>query len=203
MLHTSGFAKIAHSTLIIEAALWFVIFENWHWSVPFLVLLAILIQAVLIGDKKFGLFFMLMGIATFIAALFAIQFLGMQNAVLLAKIVLMLGGFMRMLSHSAELIPPLLLDKTDQFVKLSPKNVNWKIPLSSVIGYVAEFSSGLPNRLLPVQVNYLYQNVFGIKPEKTLPWTEIDTSAQKALRGGYSKLTSLRNYYNSVVKSNG
>lgn len=201
MLHRSWFAKITHSTLIFEALLWFVIFDDWHWSIPFIVLFAILMQSVLIGDKKFGLFFILMGIATFVGALYFIQFLGTPNAVLLAKVVLMLGGFMRMLSHSAELIPPLLLDKTDQFVKLSPKNVNWKIPLSSVIGYVAEFSSGLPNRLLPVHVNYLYQNVFGLKPEKTLPWNDIDLSAQKALMGGYSKLSSLRSYYQSVVKN--
>ena len=200
LLHTSWFAKIIHSTLIIEAALWFVIFESWHWSIPFIVLFAILVQSAFIGDKKFGLFFILMGILTYVVAIYFIHFLGMQNAVLLSKVILMLGGFMRMLSHSAELIPPILLNKSDQFQKLSAKNINWKIPLSSIIGYVAEFGSGLPNRLLAVQVNYLYQNVFGVKPESTLPWKEIEVSAKKVLVGGYSKLNSLQNYYKSVMK---
>jgi hypothetical protein len=113
---------------------------------------------------------------------------------------LMVGGLMRMLSHSAELIPPLLVNKTDQFEKLTAKNINWRVLLSSPIGYVGEFGSSLPNRILPVQVNYIYQTVFDVKPETTLPWNEVEMSAQKVLIGGYSKLNSLRNYYESVVK---
>jgi hypothetical protein len=106
-----------------------------------------------------------------------------------------------LLSHSAELIPPLLVNKTDQFEKLTAKNINWRVLLASPIGYIGEFGSSLPNRILPVQVNYIYQTVFGVKPETTLPWQEVKISAQKVLIGGYSKLNSLRNYYNSVVKS--
>ncbi len=113
----------------------------------------------------------------------------------------MLGGLLRMLSHSAELIPPLLVNKSDQFEKLTARNFNWKVPLSSVIGYVGEFGSGLPNRILPVQVNYLYQTVFGLKPDTTLPWTAVEAAAQKVLTGGYSQLSALRKYYNSVAKS--
>lgn len=200
LLHTTWVTRITHSTVIIDAVLWFVIFESWHWSVPLIIGLIMLVQSVFIGDKKFGVFFILMGIATYISALCLIQFLGLPQTVLLAKVVLMLGGLMRMLSHSAELIPPLLLNNTDQFQKLSAKNINWKIPLSSVIGYVGEFGSGLPNRILPVQVNYLYQTVFGIQPETTLTWKEVEVSAQKVLIGGYSQLSSLQNYFNSVVK---
>ena len=200
LLHTTWATRITHSTIIVEAVLWFVIFESWHWSIPFVALSLILVQSVLIGDKKFGVFFMLMGIATFGCAIYFIQFMGIPNAVLLAKVVLMLGGLMRMLSHSAELIPPLLVNKTDQFEKLTAKNFNWRVLLASPIGYVGEFGSSLPNRILPVQVNYIYQTVFGVKPQTILPWIDIETSAQKVLLGGYSKLNSLRNYYDSVVK---
>ncbi|MBO0930874.1 hypothetical protein [Fibrella aquatilis] len=105
-----------------------------------------------------------------------------------------------MLSHSAELIAPLLVNKSDQFAKLTANNINWKVPLSSVIGYTGEFSSSLPNRILPVQVNYLYQTLFGLAPETTLPWKEVDISAKKVLTGGYSQLSALRHYYYSVVK---
>lgn len=201
LLHTTWATRITHSTIIIEAVLWFVIFESWHWSLPFVALALILIQSLLIGDKKFGFFFMLMGVATFGGAVYFIQFMGMSNAVLLAKVALMFGGLMRMLSHSAELIPPLLVNKTDQFEKLTAKNINWRVLLSSPIGYIGEFGSSLPNRILPVQVNYIYQTIFGIKPQTTLPWDEVEISAQKVLMGGYSKLNSLRDYYNSVVKS--
>lgn len=201
LLHTTWATKITHSTIIVEAVLWFVIFESWHWSIPFIALFLILIQSVLIGDKRFGLFFLLMGVATYGSAMYVIQFLGIANAVLLAKVVLMLGGLMRMLSHSAELVPPLLINQTDQFEKLTAKNINWRVLLASPIGYIGEFGSSLPNRILPIQVNYIYQTVFGVKPETTLPWTDVETSAQKVLLGGYTKLNSLRSYYDSVVKS--
>jgi hypothetical protein len=201
LLHTTWATKITHSTIIIEAVLWFIIFESWHWSIPFVVLISILIQSVFIGDKKFGICFILISIATFMGAIYAIQFLGIQNAVLLSKTLLMLGGLMRMLSHSAELIPPLLINNTDQFEKLDPKRITFRLLLSSPIGYVGEFGSSLPNRILPIQVNYIYQTIFRITPEKNLAWNEVKDSAKNVLTGGYSKLTSLKSYYESVVKS--
>jgi hypothetical protein len=200
LLHTTWATKITHSTIIIEAVLWFVIFENWHWSIPFIALSAILIQSVFIGDKKFGFFFIIIGILTYLAAIFSIQLIGLSNAVLLSKTLLMLGGLMRMLSHSAELIPPLLINNTDQFEKLDPRKITFRLLLSSPIGYIGEFGSSLPNRILPIQVNYIYQTFFGIAPEKNLAWNEVKESAQKVLTGGYSKLNSLKNYYESVVK---
>jgi hypothetical protein len=92
------------------------------------------------------------------------------------------------------------VNQTDKFEKLTAKNINWKVLLSSPIGYVGEFGSSLPNRILPVQVNYIYQTVFKVKPQTTLSWHEVELSAKEALIGGYSKLNSLRDYYNSVVK---
>jgi hypothetical protein len=201
LLHTTWATRITHSTIIIEAILWFVIFDNWHWSMPFVALTLIFIQSFFIGDKKFGFFFILVGIFTFVGAIYTSQFLGSQNAVLLAKFVLMMGGLMRMLSHSAELIPPLLVNQTDQFERLTAKNINLKVLFSSPIGYIGEFGSSLPNRILPVQVNYIYQTVFGVKPETTLPWNAVESSAKSVLLGGYLKLGSLKDYYESVMKS--
>jgi hypothetical protein len=200
LLHTTWATRITHSTIIIEAILWFVIFESWHWSISFICLALIVFQSIFIGDKKFGLFFFLVGSFTFVAALFMIQFLGIPQAVLLAKFLLMLGGLMRMLSHSAELIPPVLVDSSDQFVKLTAKNLNLRVLLSSPIGYIGEFGSSLPNRILPVQVNFLYQAIFGLKPKNNLSWTEVKATSGKVLTGGYSKLSSLKNYYESVMK---
>lgn len=202
LLHTTWATRITHSTIIIEAVLWFVIFESWHWSIPFVALALVIVQSVFIGDKKFGFFFILIGSLTYLGAIFSVQLLGLPHAVLLAKVVLMLGGLMRMLSHSAELIPPLLINETDQFEKLDPKRITLRLLLSSPIGYIGEFGSSLPNRILPIQVNYLYQTIFGIKPQTTLPWHEVTASANKVLVGGYSKISSLKKYYESVVKVN-
>ncbi|TAE55940.1 MAG: hypothetical protein EAZ89_05185 [Bacteroidetes bacterium] len=200
LLHTTWATRITHSTILIEAVSWFVVFQSWHWSIPAIALGVMLIQSLLIGDLRFGICFMLVGAAVWAAAYYITGSLGMAQVLLLAKVILMLGGLMRMLSHSAELIPPILLNNSDQFVKLSAKNVNWKIPLSSLIGYVAEFGSGLPNRILPVQVNYVYQTLFRVQPVKTLSWQEVESSAKTALTGGYSALHSLRSYYRSVMR---
>ena len=199
MLHTRWITRITHYTIILEVVLWFVIFQSWHWSFPFFVLFAILLQSLFIGDIKFGICFVLMGTATFIGSIYVIQFAGLSNAVLLSKVVLMMGGLIRMIGHSAEPMPPLLLEKSDQFVKLTPKNITWKIPVVAVIGYVAEFGSALPTRLFPVQINFLYQMIFRVQPQTTSPWQEIEASAKKVLTGGYSKLNTLGNYYNSVT----
>ncbi|GGD46816.1 hypothetical protein GCM10011514_08510 [Emticicia aquatilis] len=201
LLHTTWATRITHSTIIIEAVLWFIIFESWHWSIPLVAILAILIQAIFIGDKKFGLFFIIIGILTYLVAIFGIQLIGLSDAVLLSKVLLMLGGLMRMLSHSAELIPPILINNTDQFEKLDPKKITFRLLLSSPIGYIGEFGSSLPNRILPIQVNYIYQTIFDIAPEKNLAWKEVKESAKTVLTGGYSKLHSLKNYYESVVKN--
>ncbi|RMG71396.1 MAG: hypothetical protein D6722_06905 [Bacteroidetes bacterium] len=125
---------------------------------------------------------------------------GLAEAALIAKVVLILGGLMRMLGHSAEPIPPLLVNETGQFAKLSADNMNWKVPLASLVGYVGEFSSGLPNRILPVHVNYLYQTLFRVKPQAILPWKEAETSAMKVLVGGYSQLDALQQYDRSVTQ---
>ncbi|AFK04598.1 hypothetical protein Emtol_3470 [Emticicia oligotrophica DSM 17448] len=198
LLHTTWATRITHSTIIIEAVLWFVIFESWHWTIPFAALTMIVIQSVLIGDKKFGIAFIVIGLLTYFGAVFTIQLWEITNAVLIAKVLLMLGGLMRMLSHSAELVPPLLINKTDQFEKLDLNKITFRLLLSSPIGYIGEFGSSLPNRILPIQVNYINQTLFGITPEKNLSWNEISESAKKVLLGGYSKLNSLNKYYESV-----
>jgi hypothetical protein len=200
MLHTKWITRLTHYTIIIDVILWFVIFQSWHWSIPFVVLFIILIQALFIGDMKFGLSFILMGTVTFLCAICFMHLAGAQNAVVFSEVGLMMGGLWRMIGHSAEKMPPLLLEKSDQFVKLTPKNITWKIPVVAVIGYVAEFSSALPTRLFPVQINFLYQTIFRATPQATLSWHEIEASAKKVLNGGYSELSSLRNYYHNIVK---
>lgn len=200
LLHTTWVTRITHATVILDALLWFVVFQSWHPSLPYIALGLMGAQSVFIGDKKFGFFFLLMGIATLAGASALIAWLGMAEAALIAKVILMLGGLMRMLGHSAEPIPPLLVNDTDQFTRLSADNVNWKVPLASLIGYAGEFGSGLPNRILPVHVNYLYQTLFRVKPQATLAWPEVERTARKVLTGGYTKLEALERYYRSVTK---
>lgn len=124
--------------------------------------------------------------------------LGWESAYLLSIVLLMFGGLIRFIGHTIEPIPPMVLDDSDQFVKLTPKTFNWKIVALVFVGYIAEFSSGLPNRLFPVHVNYISQLIFGVKPDKTKPWKEVKQLSDMAFEGGYNKLQQLREYYQLV-----
>ena len=199
MLHTKWFARITHYTIILDSLLWFVFFNSVHWSVAVIMLGTIVVQSFFIGEKKFGVSFVLMGVLVYAGSILFISYLGMTNAVLLAKVILMTGGLVRMVGHSVEYMPPLLLENSDKFVKLTPKNITWKIPVVALLGYIAEFSSGLPNRLMPVQVNFLYQKIFRVTPETTMPWPQIEAKAKRALEGGYTALNSLGSYYATIV----
>jgi hypothetical protein len=201
LLHTTWLTKLTHSTIVIEVVLWFIIFQSWHWSIVLLAFFLVALQSYYIGDKKFGLFFIFISLLTFGISFLTIRYLGKENAILISKALLMLGGLMRMLSHSAELIPPILVDDSDKFQKLSLKNFNWRVLFSTPIGYLGEFGSSLPSRILPIQVNYLFQNVLRFKPQSIMPWSEVNASANKVLAGGYTKQNTLKNYYNSVIKS--
>ncbi|MDX2282766.1 MAG: hypothetical protein NW241_01330 [Bacteroidia bacterium] len=200
LLHTTWVTRITHATVILDALLWFVIFQSWHESLPYAALGLMLVQSLFIGDRKFGFFFLLMGAAALAGALALISWLGMAGAVLTAQVILMLGGLMRMLGHAAEPVPPLLVNDSDQFTRLSADNVNWKVPLASLIGYVGEFGSGLPSRILPVQANYLYQTLFRVPPKAALAWPDVKRAAQQVLSGGYTQLAALERYYRSVTK---
>ena len=203
MLHTKWFARITHYTIILDAVMWFVVFYSMHWAVVLCAIIATVLQVLFIGERKFGVSFVLSYAMVLGASFGFVKLAGMHDALLVAKVILMTGGLVRMIGHSVEKIPPLLLEKSDRFIKLSLKNITWKIPVVVLVGYIAEFSSGLPNRLMPVQINFLYQAIFRVKPTVTLPWREIEASAKNTLVNGYFALASLRNYYNKVANPNG
>lgn len=198
LLHKSWFSRITHYSIFIDAFFWFIVFNFWHWSVGAGILALMIVQSLLIGDRKFLVSFTLAGSAVY-ASSFAIgNALGWENAYLLAITGLMFGGFIRFVGHTIEPIPPMVLDESDQFVPLTPKTFNWKIVVLVLVGYIAEFSSSLPNRLFAVQVNYLYQFLLRLKPETTTQWKELEARSTMAFRGGYSKVKELHEYYLEV-----
>lgn len=202
MLHKTWFARISHYTIFFDAFLWFIVFQYWHWSVAVIVMLLIIVQSILIGDRKFLVSFITMGAVVFGISYWLGTALGWHNAYLMAITGLMFGGWVRFLGHTIEPIPPMVLDDTDQFVKLTPKTFNWKIIALVLIGYIAEFSSALPNRLFPVHVNYLYQFLLRLKPEKTMKWTDVEALSEEAFQGGYRKIQALHDYYEKVSGRN-
>jgi len=200
MMHTTWLARISHYTIFIDAFFWFIIFNYFSPILGAVVLMAMTYQASKIGEKAFTLSFLILGVAFYAGSVWMGASMGWSNAWLVAIGVLMSSGMIRFVGHWAEPAPPLMLDDSDKFVKILPKTVNYKLALMPIYGYVAEFSSGLPNRLFTVQVNYLYQLILRLKPTKTLSWKAINERAFKIFRGGYFTDEYMTEYYNLVTE---
>lgn len=209
LLHSTWLAQISHYTIFIDAFFWFVLLGSVHWGLSLLALLVMVYQGFRIGEKWFGISFIGVGLLFFVGSFWVVESLNTlagasytlftSPAWLVAVFVLLLGGLIRFVGHFAEPAPPMLLDDSDQFVKITPKTANWKLLLMPIYGFVAEFSSGLPYRLFIVQVNYLYQRFAGVTPQHTQTWTSINERAKQAFEGGYTQDEQLGQYYKTVV----
>ena len=209
LLHSTWLGQISHYTIFIDAFFWFVLLVCIHWSLGLLALAVMMYQAFRIGEKWFSISFIALGTLFFVLSLLTVnslntmatfESLSTSPAWLIAIFVLLLGGLIRFFGHIFEPAPPMMLDDSDKFVKISPKTVNWKLILMPIYGFVAEFASGLPYRLFIVQVNYLYQKITNIQPTKTQSWSRINERANKAFKNGYTADEQLGNYYHTVMK---
>jgi hypothetical protein len=209
MMHTTWLARISHYTIFLDAFVWFILFSSIHWSLSVVALFAMIYQSAKIGENAFTISFLLIGMAYFVSSIFLVDLLNglaastslfNSPAWLVAISILMASGVIRFLGHFAEPAPPMMLDDSDKFVKITPKTVNYKLALMPFYGYVAEFSSGLPNRLFTVQVSYIYQLISKMKPTKTMSWKNVNQHAFEIFNGGYGKDERLGDYYQAISK---
>jgi len=166
-------------------------------------------QSARIGENAFTISFLLIGMIYFASSIFLVDVLNSlvvsssifsSPAWLVSIAMLIASGIIRFVGHFAEPAPPMMLDDTDQFVKITPKTINYKLAIMPIYGYVAEFSSGLPNRLFTVQVSYIYQLISRMKPTKTMSWKNVNQHAFEIFNGGYGKDERLNDYYQVISK---
>jgi hypothetical protein len=209
MMHTTWLARISHYTIFLDAFVWFMLFASVHWSLSLIALFAMIYQSAKIGENAFTISFLLIGMAYFASSIYMVDLLNglaastsvfSSPAWLISIAILMTSGVIRFLGHFLEPAPPMMLDNSDKFVKITPKTINYKLALMPVYGYVAEFSSGLPNRLFTVQVSYIYQLLSKMKPTKTMSWKNVNQHAFEIFNGGYGKDERLGDYYQAITK---
>lgn len=209
MMHTTWLARISHYTIFVDAFLWFMLFSSIHWSLSLIVLFGMVYQTAKIGENSFTIAFLVMGMIYFSSSILLVNALNVHTGSsplllsagwLVPVFGLIASGLIRFVGHFAEPAPPMMLDDSDKFVKITPKTINYKLALMPIYGYVAEFSSGLPNRLFTVQVNYLYQLFSKMKPTKTMTWKNVNEHAFEVFNNGYNKDERLNDYYHVVNK---
>lgn len=198
MMHTTWLARISHYTIFIDAFLWFIIFNSFSNILGAIVLMLMTYQSSKIGEQAFTLTFLLLGVAFYSLSLLVGNAIGWEGAWLISISVLMLTAVIRLIGHSTEPAPPMMLDASDQFVPVKPRTMNWKLAIMPIYGYVAEFASGLPNRLFTVHVNFIYQQVLRLKPKQTMSWSSINERAFRIFRSGYKSDERMGDYYNQV-----
>lgn len=198
MMHTTFLARSTHYTIFIDAFLWFIIFTAIHPIVGILALILMGYQSLKIGEISFTISFILIGIMYFSLALFISHTFPISMVWLTVVTTLLFTAFLRFIGHINEPAPPLLLEQSDQFVKVSSKNLNWKVLIMPFYGFVAEFASGLPFRLFIVQVNFFNQVLLGLKPKKIDSIRSIKDKAKEVNLFGYNREEKLDKYYHLI-----
>lgn len=198
MMHTTFLARSTHYTIFVDAFLWFVVFTAIHPIVGILALVLMAYQSMKIGEISFTVSFIFIGILYFSLALLINLVLPAAMVWVVATTALLFTAFLRFIGHLTEPAPPLLLEESDQFVKISLKNLNWKVLIMPFYGFVAEFASGLPSRLFIVQVNFFNQMLLGLKPKNIASIKSIKEKAKEVNLFGYNKEEKLDEYYHSI-----
>jgi|HubBroStandDraft_6_1064221.scaffolds.fasta_scaffold23123_3 hypothetical protein len=174
--HTAPFARITHGALAVEQVAWLVVIQGWSLPVGAAALALLLVQAALLREPGISVVVAVAWGIVWVLAAAARGSLGDARAMPVAEIVLVAGGALRMVGHLSEPIPPMIGAVGDRFLPLAKARIGLRAPLLIVLGYVAEFSSGLPFRLFVVQVGWIAQRL-GVRPARAMTWPE---AAQRA-----------------------
>jgi len=196
VFHTRWFSRLSHITFPIEQLAWFVLMFWVHPAFPLVAFALLSVQAVLIRERLFSLFLIAFWMLC-VGVSYAL-FVYIDHTFLLwsSKVLLIAGGILRLIGHFVEPIPPMVQNDTDTFVPLSEFKFTGKTPFTIMFGYVSEFTSSLPFRLVIVQMYWLWQKL-GLRPKKLSDWSkccEYALSIQEKGWRGYSVTRELFSY---------
>lgn len=170
--HTRWFSRFTHLTIPLEQVAWLVVFAFIHPAVLGVALLLLGAQALLCRELPLAIFVLIAWATVAGAALLGIRLLGVEVAYGWAVVVLLATALVRFVGHAVEPLPPMLVERSDQFVAMARvREMTHKVPFTFLLGYLSEFASGLPLRLFIVQVSWLAQ-ALGYRPRRVMPWAQ-------------------------------
>lgn len=164
--HMGRWAQVTHWSLAWDVVLWFVLFWALGPVAVALALVALVIQAFLLGDRRVGVVLsgIWMGVAGGAWALGGA--IGWDVMVPVSMVILMASGLLRFLGHVFEPLPPGMVDDTDRFIPLKDARPVLGLMVSPLIGIISEFAAGLPFRLFVVQGVWMADRLGMAKEEK-------------------------------------
>jgi hypothetical protein len=164
VFHRSVVDDVCHHFLTLDQLAWAALAYHFGGAAGLLGLaLLALLQAATFGERAIvGMMAAVWGLIA-AATVWLAAALGPDLAVT-AEAVLLTSAMLRVLGHAFEPLPPLVGDSSLNF---TPMRLRQRFPVTFVLGWVAEFASGLPFRLYASQV-YLMALRFGFEPRSGL-----------------------------------
>jgi len=182
--HTHWYNHATHAAFPLEAWLWLVAIAHWGGpAASALACAALCAQAFSFGERRFALALCAFWLALSAGATYASEALG-ARAYDLAQLGLVGLGFWRFTGHWVEPLPPGVLGNR-AFIPLAEAGIDARILRPVALGYLSEFSAGLPFRLVNSWLFRLAQRL-GYDPERSLDTRTASEAAAAIHREGWS-----------------
>jgi hypothetical protein len=181
--HTHWYNRATHAAFPLEAWLWLVVATHAGGPLASAALAAALsAQALSFGERRFALGLSALWLV-FAASASAVVARTGSDAYAHAQLGLVALGFWRFSGHWVEPLPPGTVGNRS-FVSLAQAAQPWRALPAAALGYLSEFSAGLPFRLVN---SWFFQQAqsLGYRPERALPWAEAEAAAQRIHREGW------------------
>jgi hypothetical protein len=188
--HTHWYNHATHAAFPVEAWLWFVVAAHFGGALACAALAAALCaQAFSFGERRFARVLCAFWLAVAASAGAVSAALG-APAYFAAQLGLVALGFWRFSGHWVEPLPPGVLGNR-AFVALRDAPVDWRLLRPLALGYLSEFSAGLPFRLVNSWLFVLAQRL-GLTPERSLSADRARELAAVIHREGWSAQATTR-----------
>jgi hypothetical protein len=181
--HTHWYNRATHAAFPLEAWLWFVVAAHFggaaaSWALA----LALAVQAFTFGERPFAFGVSALWLVFAASANGAVSALG-AAALAHAQLGLVALGFWRFSGHWVEPLPPGVVGNR-AFVPLDEAEARWRVLPAAALGYLSEFSAGLPFRLVNSWL-FLVAQRLGYRPRGALSHAATEELAVRIHREGW------------------
>ena len=187
--HTHWYNHATHTAFPVEAWLWFVVAAHFGGLACAALAAALCAQAFSFGERRFALALCAFWLVLAASASATSSAFG-ASAYFAAQFGLVVLGFWRFSGHWVEPLPPGVLGNRT-FVALREARPDWRLLRPIALGYLSEFSAGLPFRLVNSWLFVLAQHL-GLEPERSLSADRARELAARIHREGWSAQATTR-----------
>lgn len=156
--HSTLLGKSSHWFFLLDVVAWFALLQGVHPALLYVMLAALMFLASRVRDRVTAFALVLTWAGCAALSVWAAAALG-GHAAPWAMALLVGNGVLRFLGHVREPVPPMVGEAVDRFRPLREAHLGARVVLIAWIGYLSEFTAGLPWGLVRVHVAWLVDRV--------------------------------------------